>query len=126
VNSYYSLYLWGEALGNENIKQHGRILAAMEIRSAKRYWHIKDGEDIYEDQAFNDQHCVGIIWNTSAEYGTWFSALDVCIHEIQSLPFTPLSELLLTKDWVEEELYFKGTYENYLNSRISQLEELYL
>ncbi len=37
------------------------------------------------------------------DYGTWFGGNVEYIHCIQMLPFTPITEELLRKEWVEEE-----------------------
>ena len=46
---------------------------------------------------------VGIIWSSKADYLTWFGANPVYIHGIQMLPFTPIMELSLEKEFVKEE-----------------------
>ena len=40
VNAYYGLYLLGEARGSAALADWGRVLLAMELRSAQRYWHV--------------------------------------------------------------------------------------
>ena len=37
------------------------------------------------------------------DYATWFGGNVEFIHCIQMLPFTPITEELLRKEWVEEE-----------------------
>lgn len=50
------------------------------------------------------RRCIGILWSLMAQYATWFGGEDYHIHGIQMLPFTPASELLLEKEWVDQEI----------------------
>ena len=40
------------------------------------------------------------MWEDAACYATWFSGAVECIHGIQMLPFTPISQDLLPASWV--------------------------
>lgn len=42
VNGYYAVYLLGLALHNDNLANFGRILMQMEIRSARKYWQVRN------------------------------------------------------------------------------------
>ncbi|XP_049850815.1 uncharacterized protein LOC126323934 [Schistocerca gregaria] len=103
VNGYYGLYLWGLAINDEHIKNWGRLLLATEIRSSKLYWQIPSKEDSVYLPPFTDNTCVGIVWCTKVDYTTWFGNQVEYIHEIQQIPFTPISEELLGKEWIEVE-----------------------
>lgn len=101
VNAYYAIYLLGIAMGDHDISQWGRILMAMEIRSAKKYWHISSNSRIYPEP-FASNKIVGILWSTKVDYATWFGANVEYIHCIQYLPFTPITQYLLDADWMQE------------------------
>lgn len=81
---------------SKQIADIGRVLAATELTSAKRYWHVPPGHDdsgperIYPE-AYK-QHAVGILWQTMAQFGTWFGAKPYLPIGIQLLPLTPISE----------------------------------
>jgi len=102
INAYYGLYLLGVALGNDDIRNMGRILLATEIRSAQKYWHMPSSSNIYEN-VFAANKMVGRVWTTGAQYSTWFGTNVEFIHLIQMLPFTPITEALLTPSFVQEE-----------------------
>lgn len=102
VNAWYGLYLYGLATGDANLTNVGRVLLATEVRSAQKYWQIKSGSPIY-DEPFASNKVVGILWSTKVQYGTFFCGADECIHGIQLLPFTPVSETLLDPAWVTEQ-----------------------
>jgi len=77
----------------DEISKVGRLLASTEITSAKKYWHVPhkdDPERIYPEVYENN--VVGILWNTMAQFGTWFGADGYLPYGIQLLPLTPLAE----------------------------------
>ena len=90
------------AIGNDRIRDLGRLALATEIRSTQLYWQINDGDDIYPSP-FADRKVVGILWGTKVDYATFFGANTEFVHCIQMLPFTPISEELLDPDWIQEE-----------------------
>jgi len=97
------LWLFGAATNDKDLENRGRVLAAMELRSAKQYWQIipyKRGSASY-GLPFDKNGCVGVLWSTKVDYATWFGAKDEYIHGIQMLPFTPYSEYLITDDWMQ-------------------------
>ena len=102
INAWYGVMLWGLAIGDDNIREHARILLAKEIRSTNKYWHMKSADTIYES-TFAANKAIGILWATKVDYATFFGTNVEFIHEIQSLPFTPITELYLPADWVTEE-----------------------
>jgi len=99
IHAWYGMYLWGLATSNANIKDLGRLQLAQEIRSTKKYWHIYNPDTIH-DAPLNNHATVGILWSTKIEYGTFFSALPECIHGIQVLPVTPITEEYADPAWV--------------------------
>jgi endo-1,3(4)-beta-glucanase len=102
VNAWYGLYLLGLAAGDDNLANVGRVLLATEIHSTQTYWHIKKGSAIY-DEPFASNKIVGVLWSNKVDYATFFCPAVECIHGIQMIPFTPISEALLEPAWVTEE-----------------------
>lgn len=101
VNAYYAVSLLGHAMKDRQLAAVGGLLTAMEIRSAKTYWQITTPSKIYEEP-FASNHVVGVLWSSKADYGTWFCGNVECMHGIQYLPFTPMSEALLSRDWLKQ------------------------
>lgn len=102
INAYYGLYLLGNALKNTDLENFGKLMLASEIRSAKKYWHIKSCDNIYAEE-FKVNKVVGVLWSTKVDYATFFGANVEYIHGIQYIPFTPITEEYLTNDWILEE-----------------------
>ena len=102
LNAYYGVVLLGISLKNDNMKNFGRILLAMELISIKTYWHMPNSSNIYPE-IFKQNKMVGIVWETKVDYSTWFGLNPVFIHGIQMLPFTPVTEDSLDAEFIKEE-----------------------
>merc|ERR1711970_749199 len=87
---------------NQRVKDLGRLMTALEIRAAHRYWQMTSADSVFP-APFSDNKAVGILWSTKVDYATWFGANVEYIHCIQMLPFTPISEELLREEWIREE-----------------------
>lgn len=112
VFAYYAVGLLGDALlGHEELasladtaqtlSDYGRLLNAMEINGANTYWHPRRGSGAIYDHY--KPTSVGILWDHLVQYQTWFGAAGYEVHGIQQLPYSPISEDLMAKDWVAGE-----------------------
>ena len=63
VNGWYSIYLWGAATNNQRVRDLGRLMTALEIRAAQRYWQMSSTYSAYP-APFSDNKAVGIVWST--------------------------------------------------------------
>lgn len=101
VNAWNAVQLWGEATNQPLVTNLGRALMAEEIRTARRYWQVKQADTLYP-QPFRSNGAVGIVWGGKVDYGTWFGAEVEKIHGIQMIPITPASESLIDTAWISE------------------------
>jgi len=88
------------------VRNVGRLLAATEIRSVQRYWHISKSDaslKVYPD-AYN-HNVIGIVWSSMAQFGTWFGNAAYLPYGIQLLPLTPISEQRDNLQWMNEMYY---------------------
>lgn len=46
VNAYYAVYLLGLAVGDSGLRDWGRVLLAMELRAARKYWQMPEGTEV--------------------------------------------------------------------------------
>ena len=93
----------GKASVSRHIRDTGRLLTSTELRSADRYWHVRQtGKDsnIYPKQY--KPLVVGIMWNMMAQFQTWFGNAPHLAYGIQLLPLTPISEQRDSIDWVRQ------------------------
>lgn len=103
----------GNAAVSKQIANVGKLMAGTELVSAKRYWHIPDEKDgdvskrIYP--AEYRKKVIGMLWQTMAQYGTWFGSAAYLPIGIQLLPLTPISEDRDGIDWMNS-VYKPLTY----------------
>lgn len=88
------------------MEKAGRILTATELRSTRRYYHVKDQGNankalkIYPSEYTN--HAIGMMWNTMAQYQTWFGGKPYLAVGIQLLPITAIAEQRDGVEWLSE------------------------
>jgi endo-1,3(4)-beta-glucanase len=102
---------WRNAMSSKQgiakeIMQVGQLMAATELRSASKYWHVRQNdpkEKIYP--AEYSENVVGILWQSMAQFGTWFGTANYLPYGIQLLPLTPISEDRDELAWMNEMYY---------------------
>jgi hypothetical protein len=109
LNAYYALALFSslddqatQGQGDSSYHQYARLLLATELRSVKKYWHMKQNSKIYEP-IFSKNEMVGVVGEMNVVYNTWFGDRAVYIHGINMLPFTPFTPQLLDEAYVARE-----------------------
>mmetsp|Transcript_5158 Transcript_5158/g.9805 ORF Transcript_5158/g.9805 Transcript_5158/m.9805 type:complete len:1224 (+) Transcript_5158:251-3922(+) len=86
-----------------HIREVGRLLTSTEVRSADRYWHVRQSgtkSGIYPEQY--KPLVVGIMWNMMAQFQTWFGNAPHLAYGIQLLPLTVVSERRDDIDWAKQ------------------------
>jgi len=101
-NAWYGVSLWGRAVGDNQLRDIGRLLMAVERRGGQTYWQIPDIDSPVYPIAFAKHRTAGIIWSNLIQYQTWFGQLQWEVQGIQTLPVTPASEFLLQPKWTEQ------------------------
>lgn len=101
VNSYYAVSLLGRVLGDPDLTRWGQLLTSIEVSGAQHYWQIPSSSTVYP-APFRNTKVVGVLWSSKVDYSTWFGNNPALMHGIQYIPFNPMSEVLLRKEWVIE------------------------
>ncbi len=101
VNAYYAVQLYALATGETDLAYLAELLAAVEIASAQRYWQVDSTDNIYPPP-FANFGCVGVLWATKVDALTFFGGQTEFVYGIQMLPYTPITEALLDRNWVDE------------------------
>ncbi|KAF8012791.1 hypothetical protein BT93_I0827 [Corymbia citriodora subsp. variegata] len=118
VNAYYSAALMGLAYGDTDLVAVGSTLAAMEIQAAQTWWHVREGDNLYEEEFTRENRVVGVLWANKRDSGLWFAGADrrECRLGIQVLPLLPITEVLFSDkqfakqlvDWTNPALTREG------------------
>lgn len=83
MNFATALILYGQAIGNQEIRDLGIYWHSTEAEAIRHYWFDQDGEVFPEGY---QQSCVGMVWGDGGAYGTWWTANPEEIHGINFLP----------------------------------------
>ncbi len=83
MNFATSLILYGQATGNDRIRDLGIYWHATEAEAIRNYWFDID-EAVFP--VGYEHSCVGIVWGDGGTYGTWWTANPEEIHGINYLP----------------------------------------
>lgn len=102
INAYYGVHLLGLALRDEALSKWGRLLLATEVRAAHHYWQMTDQWSAYP-AAFSATKMAGVVGSTDVKVWTWFGSYPEYVHGINMMPFTPITEELLSPGYVTEE-----------------------
>jgi len=84
------------------VRRVGKLMAASELRSAKKYYHVKREEEIKIYPSAYSPHVVGIMWQTMAQFQTWFGNAPYLATGIQLLPLTPIAGQRDEIKWAKE------------------------
>ena len=76
---------WGAHTNNDEILELGLFLLAAESLAVERYWFDVD-ETIFPDEM--PHPVAGIVWDSGADYATWWTGNPEEIHGINVLPVT--------------------------------------
>eukprot|EP00808_Paulinella_micropora_P029583 g83429.t1 len=102
INSYYAIRLLGISANDPQLRDWGTMLMACEMQAAQMYWQMPQDSNIYEP-IFRQNKMLGQVAQTSAYYGTWFGSQVEYIHLVNVIPFTPVTELFISRAYVMEE-----------------------
>ncbi|GAU45598.1 hypothetical protein TSUD_285670 [Trifolium subterraneum] len=105
VNAYYSAVLIGMVYDDAELAANASTLTSLEILAAKMWWHVKEGENLYEEDFTKENRMMGVLWSNKRDSGLWFApaAWKECRLGIQLLPLLPISEVLFSNvDYVKE------------------------
>eukprot|EP00633_Aureoumbra_lagunensis_P004230 CAMPEP_0197312784 /NCGR_PEP_ID=MMETSP0891-20130614/23462_1 /TAXON_ID=44058 ORGANISM="Aureoumbra lagunensis, Strain CCMP1510" /NCGR_SAMPLE_ID=MMETSP0891 /ASSEMBLY_ACC=CAM_ASM_000534 /LENGTH=865 /DNA_ID=CAMNT_0042800209 /DNA_START=199 /DNA_END=2796 /DNA_ORIENTATION=- len=94
THCYYGVSLLGVATNDYELRDWGRLLLAMEMRAARYYWHVS-GFNRYPEP-FGSNVVVSIIGGNLLSSQTFFGTNKLFAILVNSMPFTPISEDLLT------------------------------
>lgn len=83
MNFATSLILYGQATGNDEIRDLGIYWHSTEAEAIRHYWFDQD-RAVFPDGF--EHSCVGMVWGDGASYGTWWTANPEEIHGINFLP----------------------------------------
>ncbi|GLJ15532.1 hypothetical protein SUGI_0255090 [Cryptomeria japonica] len=134
LNAYYSAALLGLVYGDTDLIGIGSTMAALEMRSAKAWWHVPLNSTVYESEFVQENRIMSILWANKRDSGLWFAPAQwrECRLGIQLLPILPITELLFSDvgyvkelvEWTVPALSREGVGEGW-KGFVYALESLY-
>ena len=127
LNAWAGIILFGEATGDETLRDLGVYLYTTEVSAVNNYWFDVD-EDVLSDayrygvpnaqvSSINKEtdevkyNSAAIVWGGSYTYATWFSANPLHIQGINLLPMNPTGFYLAgNKEYIEENIRLAYKY----------------
>ena len=88
MNAWYGMMMWGELMGDEEMRDLAIFLFNTERTAVEEYWFDVHGTNFPEDFP---NVALGMVWGGKGAFATWFSGEIDMIHGINWLPFTPAS-----------------------------------
>lgn len=102
VNFAFGMYMYGKATSNPSIEAVGKLMTRVNAHAIKTYFLIEDANQIHPAN-FRPNKVTGIFFDNKVDYATWFSADKFCIHGIQMIPVSAVTEFVRTEQFVREE-----------------------
>lgn len=84
----------------EIVRDAGQLLVATELSATNRYWHVWNSAT--HNSTYPSAYTlpvVGMMHETMASFGTWFSPQPVVSYGIQLMPLTPVAEQRDVPEW---------------------------
>ncbi len=101
ATAYYGMYLFGLAMGNENLKNTGKLMLASEIRAFKKYYRTFQNNDPLFS-GYNTKHIVaGNLWHSLVISNT-YGNIPRYIYGVHMLPFLPFIEKMWDYSFASE------------------------
>src|SRR5208283_4851947 len=86
MNAWYGLILWGEATGDQALRDLGLYLYTTEMTALEEYWFDVSATNFPKEFP---RTALGMVWGGKGAWATWFSGDPDSIHGINYLPYTP-------------------------------------
>ena len=102
MESWAGLFLLGDVLGDNAMRDAGAFGYLTESRATREYWFDVDKQNFPPSFA---HIATGIVFDGGLNYGTWFSGDPIHIHAIQWLPYAPILDYM-----AEYPAYLKANY----------------
>jgi endoglucanase Acf2 len=83
MDAWYGMILWGDATGDQSIRDLGIWLYTTEKTAVDEYWFDTTGENFPKGFA---QAALGMVWGGKGDHGTWFSGEPEAVYGINWLP----------------------------------------
>jgi endo-1,3(4)-beta-glucanase len=113
----YGVKMWGKIINDKNMEARGNLMLAIQARSLQNYFLYLDDNTIQPSQIVGNK-VSGILFENKIDHTTFFGHNPEFIQGIHMLPLMPMSTLIRTPEFVQQEwdAYSFGEYAQTLSS----------
>ena len=98
----FGIKMWGQIIGDKNMEARGNLMLAMQARSLQHYFLYTDDNTV-EPADFIGNKVSGVLFENKIDHTTYFGNAIEMIEGIHMLPLMPMSTLIRTPDFVQQE-----------------------
>ncbi|KAF2674038.1 endo-1,3-beta-glucanase Engl1 [Microthyrium microscopicum] len=98
----YSLKMWGHVTHNSVIEAGGDLRLALQARVFQKYF-LMESTNTTQPASFISNKVTGILFENKCDHSTYFSPAIECIQGIHMIPVSPVTALIRTPNFVQEE-----------------------
>uniref|UniRef100_K3WQ73 glucan endo-1,3-beta-D-glucosidase n=1 Tax=Globisporangium ultimum (strain ATCC 200006 / CBS 805.95 / DAOM BR144) TaxID=431595 RepID=K3WQ73_GLOUD len=102
VNFFYGVALYSQITHNTQMETLAKLMLKVYTLAVNTYFLIDDANQIHPP-AFRKNKITGIFFDNKCDYTTWFSPNKECIHGIQMIPVSPITQAVRSTKFVKEE-----------------------
>ncbi|TYZ59685.1 hypothetical protein PybrP1_011346 [[Pythium] brassicae (nom. inval.)] len=102
INLSYAVFLYAQVTGNTRVAEVSKLMLKLNARAVQTYFLMENSNTVQPPSLLPNK-VPGIFFDNKLDYATWFSAEKYCIHGIQMIPITPVTEFVRTRTFVKEE-----------------------
>ena len=113
----FGIKMWGQTMNDKNMEARGNLMLAMQARSLQHYF-LYTSDNAVQPAEFIGNKVSGILFENKIDHTTYFGPNIEMIEGIHMLPLMPMSTLIRTPDFVQQEwdAYGFETYASTLQS----------
>jgi endo-1,3(4)-beta-glucanase len=113
----FGIKMWGKIINDKNMEARGNLMLAMQARSLQHYF-LYTNDNAVQPAEFIGNKVSGILFENKIDHTTYFGPNIEMIEGIHMLPLMPMSTLIRTPDFVQQEwdAYGFGSYASTLQS----------
>ena len=112
MQSWAGMFLLGDVLGDKPMRDAGAFGYMSESRATREYWFDVDNENFPSSYSNSS---VGILWDNSLEYRTFFGSDPLYVRAIQWLPYSPAHDYMS-----EYPDYLKASYKTMATEQVAR------
>ena len=111
----FGIKMWGKIINDKNMEARGNLMLAIQARSLQHYFLYTNDNDVEPAQYIGNK-VSGILFENKIDHTTYFGDNTEYIEGIHMLPLMPMSTLIRTQEFVQQE------WDTYFTSYVNEVQ----